>query len=68
MKESWVQSIRRQCEDAGVAFFFKQWGGVRKDLTGRELDGQVYDELPELHPGLVAAESLLVGDAPRPGV
>ncbi|HDQ98967.1 MAG TPA: phage Gp37/Gp68 family protein [candidate division WOR-3 bacterium] len=67
MKESWVQSIRRQCEDAGVAFFFKQWGGVRKDLTGRELNGQVYDELPELHPGLVAAESLLVGDAPRPG-
>ncbi len=29
-----------------VPFFFKQWGGVNKKRTGRELDGQVFDEMP----------------------
>lgn len=47
MKEEWAQSIRRQCEDAGVAFFFKQWGGVRKDRTGRILNGRTYDDMPK---------------------
>jgi three-Cys-motif partner protein len=32
---------------AGVAFFFKQWGGANKSLTGRELDGKTYDAMPE---------------------
>jgi protein gp37 len=43
----WVRNIRAQCRGANVAFFFKQWGGVRKSETGRELDGQTYDEFPE---------------------
>ncbi len=43
---SWVRSIRDQCDKAGVAFFFKQWGGPRKSLTGRELDGRTYDAFP----------------------
>jgi protein gp37 len=47
MDASWVRNIRRQCYEAKVAFFFKQWGGVRKAQTGRELDGQTYDEFPE---------------------
>jgi protein gp37 len=47
MKCAWVKSIRKQCFAAGVPFFFKQWGGVRKDLTGRELDGRTYDEMPD---------------------
>ena len=47
MKREWVDSIHRQCTAAGVAFFFKQWGGVRKDLAGRELDGRTYDEIPQ---------------------
>ncbi|MCX6842698.1 MAG: phage Gp37/Gp68 family protein [candidate division WOR-3 bacterium] len=46
MKEDWVLSIRNQCEMAGVAFYFKQWGGPRKHLTGRELDGRIYDAMP----------------------
>ncbi len=46
MKAAWVRSIKRQCRMHGVAFFFKQWGGVRKDLTGRVLDGRTYDEMP----------------------
>ena len=48
MKKAWVHSIRRQCREAGVHFFFKQWGGARKDLNGRELDGRTYDEMPRL--------------------
>lgn len=46
MKPEWVRSIRRQCRLAGVPFFFKQWGGVRKHKTGRTLDGRTYDEMP----------------------
>lgn len=46
MKPEWVHSIHRQCKKAKVAFFFKQWGGVRKDKTGRELNGKTYDEMP----------------------
>lgn len=46
MKEEWVQSILGQCQRAKVPFFFKQWGGARKDITGRELNGRTYDEAP----------------------
>ena len=46
MRKEWVTSIYRQCRVARVPFFFKQWGGVRKDLTGRELNGRTYDEMP----------------------
>jgi protein gp37 len=46
MKKEWATSIRDQCRRAGVPFFFKQWGGVRKSLTGRKLDGRTYDEFP----------------------
>lgn len=50
MSPDWVRSIRAQCEDASVAFFFKQWGGVRKHATGRELDGKTFDGYPILLP------------------
>ena len=46
MKKEWVVSIRDQCRDSGVPFFFKQWGGVRKIRNGRLLDGRTYDEYP----------------------
>ena len=48
MKENWVLDIQRQCLDARVAFFFKQWGGVNKKKTGRELGGRTYDEMPAI--------------------
>jgi protein gp37 len=48
MERFWVTSLRDQCARAGVPFFFKQWGGVQKKLTGRELDGHVYNGFPEL--------------------
>src|SRR5207247_1783313 len=46
LEKEWVISIRDQCERSQVRFFFKQWGGVRKSKTGRELDGETYDGLP----------------------
>lgn len=46
MQAEWALSILRQCRAAGVPFFFKQWGGPRKDLTGRRLNGREYDEMP----------------------
>lgn len=46
MQPEWVREIRDHCQQAEVAFFFKQWGGVRKHVTGRELDGAYYDGFP----------------------
>lgn len=46
MREVWAQDIRAQCETRGVPFFFKQWGGVRKERFGRELNGQTFDAMP----------------------
>ncbi|MEX1365974.1 MAG: phage Gp37/Gp68 family protein [Nannocystaceae bacterium] len=46
MQEAWVRSVRDQCEAANVPFFFKQWGGIRKKIRGRTLDGRTYDAVP----------------------
>ena len=46
MDPKWVRSIRDQCVSEGVAFHFKQWGGVQKKQAGRILDGRTWDELP----------------------
>ncbi len=46
MREEWVTGIREQCAKANVPFFFKQWGGTRKKLTGRTLEGRTHDEMP----------------------
>jgi protein gp37 len=48
MKPEWVEAILLQCREAGVPFFFKQWGGVRKCRTGRLLHGRTYDEMPRI--------------------
>ncbi|MFN3653015.1 MAG: DUF5131 family protein [Armatimonadota bacterium] len=57
----WVRDIRDQCRRAEVAFFFKQWGGVRKHLTGRELDGTTWDEYPTPTSGIRDALPVLAG-------
>lgn len=46
IEQSWVLDIRDQCLTFGVAFFFKQWGGVRKKRNGRLLEGRTWDDLP----------------------
>jgi len=47
MREEWVVSLRDQCAAAGVPFFFKQWGGVKKASAGRHLAGRTFDDMPE---------------------
>ena len=42
----WITELRDECTAAGVAFFFKQWGGRTPKARGRELDGEFWDELP----------------------
>ncbi len=55
MLPEWVFSIRKQCERAKVPFFFKQWGGIKKSATGRELDGRTYDDYPRVTRNAVPA-------------
>lgn len=52
MEKKWAIDVRRQCEKAGVAFFFKQWGGFRPKSGGRLLEGKEWNQFPlrtELH-------------------
>lgn len=46
MNPKWVYEMRDKCQADNVSFFFKQWGGVQKHRTGREIDGQTWDEMP----------------------
>jgi protein gp37 len=46
MEIEWVRSIHEQSKAAGVAFFFKQWGGRHPKAGGRLLDGCTWDEMP----------------------
>jgi protein gp37 len=42
----WLRDLRDRCHAAGVAFFFKQWGGNTSKSGGRLLDGSIWSELP----------------------
>jgi len=42
----WVREVRDQCNAQGVAFFFKQWGGLRPKSGGRQLDGREWSQFP----------------------
>ena len=53
MKTEWAEAVREQCQEQGVSFFFKQWGGWGADgkrrakaANGRELNGRTWDEMP----------------------
>lgn len=61
MHPDWARGLRDQCQDAGVAFLFKQWGEwapadnpecaahmrkLGKKAAGRLLDGRTWDEYP----------------------
>ncbi|MCO6465026.1 MAG: phage Gp37/Gp68 family protein [Bradyrhizobiaceae bacterium] len=55
MKKEWAINVQSQCDEQGVAFFFKQWGawgedGVKrsKKANGRLLDEREWNEEPEL--------------------
>ena len=59
----WVRAIRDRCDEQGVAFFFKQWGGTRKKQAGRELDGRTWDAKPAVSPH--SWTRTLTADAPE---
>jgi protein gp37 len=60
MRPEWVQSIKKQCKRDKVPFFFKQWGGARKAVAGRVLDGRTYNDFPSvLSPKLSSKRFLL---------
>lgn len=46
IQKDWIIEIRDKCEEAGVPFFFKQWGGINKKESGRHLEGRTYDAMP----------------------
>ena len=53
MRAGWARELRDQCVEAGVPFFFKQWGrhdaeggAVGKKKSGRALDGRLWNEHP----------------------
>lgn len=56
MDAEWVRNIRDQCLGQGVAFFFKQWGGVRPKSGGRILDNREWNEYPRQREFIAAAE------------
>jgi protein gp37 len=58
IKEEWIIEIKEQCEKAGTAFYFKQWGGTNKKEAGRLLQGKRYDQMPEI----VTQETLISED------
>ena len=55
MDKEWVVNIKQQCENEGIAFFFKQWGTWGEDrikrnkkLNGKELDGKIWQQYPKI--------------------
>jgi protein gp37 len=49
----WVRDLRDQCRRAGVAFFFKQWGGRTPKAGGRLLDGRLWNQFPDCTGGVI---------------
>lgn len=47
MSPTWVRDIRDRCLSTGTPFFFKQWGGIRRNAAGRLLDGVLWNQMPE---------------------
>lgn len=49
IEREWVESVRDQCEEAGVPFFFKQWGGKTPSAGGCELAGEEIKQWPAMN-------------------
>jgi protein gp37 len=60
MLEEWIVDIRDQCLEAGVPFFFKQWGGTNRRKSGRILQGRTWDEGPVIRNNGESAVSLQI--------
>lgn len=57
MREDWVRNLRDRCAEVCVPFFFKQWGGARKSLAGRHLDGRTHDAMPPTSANPIASSA-----------
>jgi protein gp37 len=47
MQQDWVIGIRDACIHESVPFFFKQWGGTRKKVTGKVLENRTWTQMPQ---------------------
>jgi protein gp37 len=47
MDPEWAKLVRDRCNEAGVSFFFKQWGGRTSKAGGRVLEERTWDEMPD---------------------
>jgi protein gp37 len=56
IRREWVREIRDQCRNNDVAFFFKQWGGLRPKSGGRKLDQREWNQFPKIPISMIAAE------------
>lgn len=65
IREEWVLDLLDQSRRQGVAFFFKQWGGVVKKKAGRELLGRTWDEYPRKSRGCTRSSACRSQTAPR---
>lgn len=59
MRNEWVDSVKRQCDQAEVAFFFKQWGAWGADgqkrskkANGRTYRGKIFNSMPDMIPAM----------------
>lgn len=48
MDEAWVRGLRDQCQDAGMAFFYKQKLAMGQKVSTPELDGRQWIEFPRI--------------------
>lgn len=62
IEEKWVAAIRDQCLKASVAFFFKQWGGLRPKSNGRELENRTWSEYPPLSETIISSSQFLAAE------
>lgn len=46
MRFQWAEELWARCHTFNVPFFFKQWGGKDKKVSGRMLAGRTWDEYP----------------------
>ena len=48
VQKEWIVNLINQCQMYNTSIFFKQWGGPRPKSGGREINGKLYNDTPEL--------------------
>ncbi len=68
MEAEWARSLRDQCGEQRVAFFFKQWGGRTPKSGGNTLDGCQWQEYPDMVYSRVLQAPLQAAGSPVEGM